>query len=383
MDFIFNEDHKIFQETMRRFVDTEIKPYADEWDQEGKSPLHLIEKFAELGLIGITAPAEKGGIGGDHITMAIMAYELGRGATSAINYIGMSGGVVLNGIAKFGTDEQIERYVKPGVAGKKIGCFGLTEPEAGSDATNIRTTARIEGDELVINGTKTFITSGPIADFVFLVTRTKTGEGKTGATCVLVDKGTPGFSVGKDIKKMGWWASETSELVFEDCRVPLSQVVGGPAGINQGWLMILTNLNIERLNLAGGSLGSAEAAFEIAAEYSRERVQFGKPICKFQSIRFKLVDMATEIELGKNLYYKCAKLLDMGVECTKEITMAKLYCCDLVNRVAYEAIHVLGGYGFTMDFPLQRIYRDARIMPIGGGTVEIQKEIIAKTLGIG
>ncbi len=382
MELFFNEEHEIFQETMRRFVDAEITPNAEKWDEEGKSPLPLIKKFAEMGLIGITIPNEKGGIGGDHLTAAIMAYELGRGTTSAINFIGMSGGVVLNGIAKFGTDDQIERYVKPGVNGDLIGCFGLTEPEAGSDATAIRTTARIEDDELVINGTKTFITSGPIADFVFLVTRTKTDDGQEGATCVIVDKGTPGFTVGKEIKKMGWWASETSELIFEDCRVPVSQVVGGPEGINKGWLMILTNLNIERLNLGGGSLGAAEVALEIALEYSKERVQFGKPICKFQATRFKLVDMATQIELGKNLYYKCAKYLDQGIECTKEITMAKLYCCDLVNKIAYEAIHILGGYGFTMEFPLQRIYRDARIMPIGGGTVEIQKEIIAKTMGI-
>ncbi len=382
MEFIFTEEHKIFRDTLKRFVDTEIKPYADKWDQEKKSPVHLMKKFAELGLIGITIPNEHGGAGSDWVTFAILSEELGRGTTSGLNFIQMSGGIVLTGISAFGTEEQIERYVKPGVNGELIGCFGLTEPEAGSDAAAIRTTAHRDGDELIINGTKTFITSGPIADFVFLVTRTQSEDGKEGATCILVDKGTPGFSVGKDIEKMGWWASETSELVFEDCRVPVSQVLGGPDGINRGWNMIRTNLNKERLNMAGGSLGYAQEAFDIALQYSKERVQFGKPICKFQAIRFKLVDMATQLELGRNLYYKSAKYLDQGIECTREITMAKLYNCDLANRIAYEAIHILGGYGFTMDFPLQRIYRDARLLPIGGGTVEIQKEIIAQTLGI-
>ncbi len=382
MDFIFTEEHKIFQETLRRFVDTEVRPYADEWDREKKSPVHLIKKFAELGLIGITIPAEHGGAGSDNISFAILSEELGRGTTSGLNFIQMSGGIVLTGISMFGTDEQIEKYVKPGVRGELIGCLGLTEPDAGSDAAAIRTSARREGDDLIINGTKTFITSGPIADFVFLVARTKSEEGKEGATCILVDRGTPGFTVGRDIEKMGWWASETSELVFEDCRVPVSQVVGGPEGINNGWQMIMTNLNKERMNMAGGSLGYAQIAFETALQYSQERVQFGKPICKFQSIRFKLVDMATQLELGRNLYYKCAKNLDLGIECTREISMSKLYNCDLTNKIAYEAIHILGGYGFTMDFPVQRIYRDARLLPIGGGTVEMQKEIIAKTLGL-
>ena len=383
MDFIFTEEHKIFKETLRRFVDTEIRPNADEWDRAGKSPIPLIKKFAELGLIGITIPAEHGGAGADNVSFAIMSEELGRGTTSGLNFILMSGGIVLTGISKFGTPEQIERYVKPGVNGELIGCFGLTEPEAGSDAASIRTTARRDGDHLVINGTKTFITSGPIADFVFLVARTKSDDGKEGASCIIVDRGMPGFSVGRDIEKMGWWASETSELIFDDCRVPVSQVIGGADGINKGWQMIMTNLNKERLNMAGGSLGYAQIAYETALQYSQERVQFGMPICKFQAIRFKLVDMATQLELGRDLYYKCAKNLDLGIESTREISMAKMYNCDIANKIAYEAIHILGGYGFTMDFAVQRIYRDARLFPIGGGTVEMQKEIIARTLGIG
>jgi butyryl-CoA dehydrogenase len=377
MDFALNEEQEMFRKTIREFAEKEIMPRAQEIDLKGEFPWDIIRKMADLGLMGLPFPEEYGGAGGDAISYAIAVEEIARASGSVAITYSAHISLACSPIYLFGTEEQKKKYLIPMARGEKIGAFGLTEPGAGSDAAAIKTRAVLDGDEWVINGQKIFITNGSIADVVVIAAVTDPAKGKRGISNFIIEKGTPGFRVGREEDKMGLRGSVTSELIFENCRVPKENLLGKEG---EGYKQFLITLDGGRIGIGAMAVGLGMAALEAAVKYAKERVQFGQPIAEFQAIQWMIADMATELEAARLLVLRAAWLKDQGRRFTKEAAMAKLFASEAAVRACYKAIQIHGGYGYTKDYPVERFYRDARLTTIGEGTSEIQRLVIARSI---
>jgi acyl-CoA dehydrogenase len=375
----FNETHAMVRETARRFVEQEVKPHIDAWEEAGGFPREVYKKAGELGLLGIGHPEALGGSGEGDIFMKIaVTEELMRSTSGGFAASIGSLDIGLPPVWRMGSPELQKRIVPAVLAGEKIAALAITEPGGGSDVANLRTRAVRDGDHYVVNGSKTFITSGTRADYVTVAVRT--GEaGYAGVSLLLIEKGTPGFSVGRDLKKMGWWASDTAELFFSDCRVPVGNLIGPE---NSGFLTIMLNFQTERLALAVMAYMTAQIALESCLDYVKTRVTFGKPLSKHQVIRHKLAEMATKVEIAREYTLHCATRMARGEQILKEVSMAKNFATETSDAVTYEAVQIFGGMGFMRESVVERLYRDNRILSIGGGTHEIMNEIIAKQLDL-
>jgi alkylation response protein AidB-like acyl-CoA dehydrogenase len=374
MDWTHTDEQKMLRDMVRKFVDKELRPAAERIDKEKKIPRELISKIAELGLLGVSFPPEYGGAGMGEIGYCIMQEEIGRGCASTATFIGAHQSIGASGIYMFGTEEQKQKYLVPLAEGTKIGAYALTEPNAGSDAFASETTAEEKDDHYLINGRKIFITNGSFAD-VFTVFAKMTGgpaDGKVSA--FIVEKEFPGFSVGKIEEKMGIRGSETSELIFDNMKVPRENALGR---IGRGILVGMRVLETGRLGLGAAALGAAKEALKLSANYAKERVQFGRKISQNQAVQWMLADMAVEIYNMESIVYRTAWMYDQGKSTTKESAIVKLYCSEALDRIVDSTMQIYGGYGFTEDFPIERMYRDSRINRIFEGTSEIQRLIIA------
>lgn len=361
---------------VRNYVEREVEPYAQQIEEEDKIPQHLIEQAKELGLFGLSIPEEYGGIGLNVVGKAAILEQLGRTHNGFVSLISAHTGIGSTGIVKLGSPYLKEKYLPGMAAGEKIAAFALSEPGAGSDATNLETRAVKRGDKWILNGTKHFITNAPVADVFTVFTLTDKEKGaKGGITAFLIEKAFPGFTIGKVDKKMGLRGSYTAQLIFEDCEVPDVNVIGE---VGMGYMSALKILGEGRVGLAARAVGSCDKLIELSASYAKERKQFGKPIADNQAIQWMLADMATETEAARLLTLKAAHLIDDGHKGMKEASMAKLFASDVFNRVADKAVQIHGGMGYVADFPIERFYRDARITKIYEGTNEIQRLIIAR-----
>jgi alkylation response protein AidB-like acyl-CoA dehydrogenase len=375
MDFALGEEQKALQRMIRDFVEREVIPNVDKWEEMEEFPRPTFQKLAGLGLFGMAAPEEYGGTPVEALPSAIIYEELMRGYRG-LSYLAVHN-LCLSIISRFGNEEQKRRWV-PGLAkGNLWGAFAITEPNAGSDAAAIRTSARREGDEYILNGTKIFISCGGEADVYTVSTKTDKEKGGRGISVFAVEKGAPGFSVGRTEKKLAMRAYPTRELIFENCRVPARNRIGEENG---GFKVIMSGLDGGRINVGAGAVGNAQAAFDIALQYSKERVQFGQPIANFQAIQFMLADMATEIQAARLLVYHAAWLKDQGLPVTLAASMAKRFATDTAMKVTVDAVQVLGGYGLMEEYKVERYMREAKIGQIVEGTNQIQRIIIAREL---
>ncbi len=390
MDFSLTDEQQQLQRTVRDFAQAEIAPHVMEWDEASRFPAEIIPKLAELGLLGVIFPETYGGAGFGYIEYAIAIEELARVDGSVALIVAAHNSLCTNHIYKFGTEAQRQKYVVPLAQGKKLGCWSLTEPEAGSDAGGTRTVAKQTsraagrtGSGWVLNGAKTFTTNGHYADVCVAMAVTDPGKASHGISAFIIEKDTPGFRPGKKENKLGMRASDTSEVVFTDCLVPEENLLGKQG---DGFVNSLQILDGGRISIASLALGMAQGAFEAATNYAQQRKQFGKPIGEFEAIQFKLADMATEIAASRGLVYRAAWLADRSIATngairyTKESSMAKLYASETAVRVANEAVQVFGGYGFIKDYPAEKYYRDVKLCTIGEGTSEIQRLVIARQI---
>jgi hypothetical protein len=377
MSFDLTEEQLEMRRMLREFAENEIKPHAAEWDEKAIFPEKVIKKLGELGFLGVIFPQEYGGAGLSYVDYVTVVEELSRADASVGITVAAHISLCSNHIFEQGTEEQKQKYLVPLASGEWLGAWSLTEPEAGSDAGGTRTTATLDGDEWVINGSKTFTTNGRVAEIAIAMAVTDKSKGSHGISAFLIPRGTPGFSIGKKENKLGHRASDTSEMIFDECRVPKENLLGE---LGEGFVAALKILDGGRISIASLALGIAQAAYECALEYSQQRKQFGKPISAFQGIAFKLADMATEIEAARLLTYRAAFLKDQGRRVTKESAMAKLYASEVAVRAANEAVQILGGYGYTKDYPAERYLRDSKLTTIGEGTSEIQRLVISRQL---
>ncbi|HHU16791.1 MAG: acyl-CoA dehydrogenase [Anaerovoracaceae bacterium] len=377
MNFELNEDHIMMRKMVRDFAEEEVAAGSAERDEKEEFPLDLWNKCAELGLAGITFPEEYGGVGADYLSYAITIEELSRVDASLGVIISAHSSLCANPIYMFGTEEQKQKYLVPLATGEKMGAFGLTEPMAGSDASGTRTTAVRDGDEFVINGTKIFITNGYYADTYVITAQMDKSKGNRGITAFIVEKGTPGFSFGKKEKKMGIRSSATYELVFENCRIPAENMLGEEG---RGFKVAMQTLDYGRIGIASQALGIAQGAYEEAMKYAKERVQFGKTLAEMDVIQFKLADMATQIEAARLLVYQACHYATHKKPVSKYAAMAKVFASETANAVATQAVQILGGYGYTREYPVERMMRDAKITEIYEGTSEIQRIVIAANI---
>ena len=377
MDFELNEEHRMIRRMVRDFVEKEVAPRAEEIDATDEFPEDLFRRLGELGILGLPFPEAYDGSGGDYMGLVIALEEIARASGSLALILDAHTSLCCEPIFLFGTEEQKQRYLPPLARGEWIGAFGLTEPEAGSDAGATRTRAVRDGNEWVINGQKIFITNGSIADVVVITAKTDPDAGTRGISSFLVEKGTPGFEPGRDEKKMGLKGSVTSELFFHNCRIPLKNLLGEE---NQGFKQFLTTLDAGRVAISAMAVGLAQGAFDRAVEYAKQRQQFGQPIADFQAIQWMLADSATEIEAARMMVYRAAWLREQGYRFTKEAAMAKLFATETSERVCRRAIQVHGGYGYVREYEVERMYRDQRLCAIGEGTNEIQRLVIARQI---
>jgi len=377
MDFSFSEEHNLLREMVRDFTDREIIPLAPQLDEKEEFPVENLRKLAELGLMGVVIPEEYGGAGMDTISLAIALQEVGRGCASTAVTMSVSN-MVAQGINAFGNEEQKKKYLPKMCSGEYVAMsFALTEPWAGSDAASLKTTAHREGDEYVINGSKLFITSGAYAGLVMVAAITDKEQGKHGISVFLVEQGTPGMIIGKAEEKMGQRGSNTVAITFEDCRVPAENLLGREG---DGLKIMLADLDMGRICIGAMASGIHKACLEESLKYAQGRVQFGKPISSFQAIQWMLADMATELEAAEQLIFRAAWLRDNGKPFTKEASMAKVFATEAANRAAYKAVQIHGGYGYSREYTVERLYRDVRVTTIYEGTSEIQRIVIARNL---
>lgn len=378
MDFIFTDEQNMLRETVRRFTENEIKPLAAKIDKEKRVPRELINKAAELGLFGIPFPEQYGGTGMGEIGYCIMLEEVSRGCASTTVTIAAHMSLCSTAIYISGTEEQKQKYLTQLIQGRKIGAFGLTEPQAGSDAANIQTTAVRDGDYYIINGNKIWITNGDIADVivVFAVTD-EILRAKGGITVFIVERDFPGFSVGKVEDKMGIRGSSTAELAFQEMRVPKENILGQ---FGAGFITAMKTLDIGRVTLGAGCLGAAREALKMSVEFAKKRVQFGVPIAEKQAVQWMIAEMAADIYAMENMVYRTAWMCDRGTKFTKESAICKMFCSEALDRVVDKAVQIHGGLGYMADYPIERFYRDARINRIFEGTNEIQRMVIAENV---
>ena len=374
---ILTQEQELIRDSMRAFAQERLAPFAAEWDRNHTFPREALTELAELGALGMVVPEEWGGAGMDYMSLVLTLEEIaaGDGATSTI--VSVQNSLPCGILNRFGNDAQKEAWLKPLARGEKLGCFCLTEPHVGSDASAIRTTAVRDGSEWVLNGVKQFITTGKHADVAIVFAVTDKAAGKKGITCFLVPANAPGYQVGRIEEKMGQKASDTTQILFEDCRIPADSVIGKEG---EGYKIALSNLEAGRIGIAAQCLGMARAALEAAVKYAQERESFGKPIFEHQAVNFRLADMATQLEAARQLVWHAASLKDAGRPCLKEASMAKLFASEMAERVCSDAIQVHGGYGYVTDFPVERIYRDVRVCQIYEGASDIQKLVIGRAL---
>lgn len=377
MNFKLSEEHEMIRKMVRDFARNEVAPTAAERDEEERFDREIFDKMAELGLTGIPWPEEYGGIGSDYLAYCIAVEELSR--VCASTGVTLSAHTSLAGwpIYKFGSEEQKQKFLRPMALGEKIGGYGLTEPGSGSDAGGMKTTARRDGDDFILNGSKIFITNGGIADIYVVFAVTDAEQKHKGTTAFIVESDTPGFSVGKKEKKLGIRSSPTTEIIFEDCRVPAANILGAEG---EGFKIAMMTLDGGRNGIAAQAVGIAQGALDAATDYAKERVQFGKPIAQQQGVGFKLADMATSIEAARLLTYQAAWLESEGLPYGKESAMSKLFAGDTAMKVTTEAVQIFGGYGYTKDYPVERYMRDAKITQIYEGTQEIQRLVISRMI---
>jgi butyryl-CoA dehydrogenase len=374
MNFALSEELALLQKSVREFAESEVRPHAKQIDETGRFPRDIFGKAAELGLTGVAVPESEGGAGFDHIAYSIVIDEISRCCASTGVILSVQNSLYCDPIHRFGTDEQKRKFLLPFARGEKIGCYALTEPQAGSNAAALQTKAVKTGDKYVINGTKAWITNGGAADAAIVYVNTDPPKGEKGITALVVEKGTSGFKVGKEEKKLGINGTACSELVFTDCEVPVTNRIGNEG---EGYKVALSTLDGGRIGIAAQAVGIAQGAFEAALAYSRQRLAFGHPISQFQAIQFMLADMSTEIDAARLLVRKAAWKQDTGARFSMDAAIAKLFASEMATRVTHKAIQIHGGNGYSREYPVERNYRDARITEIYEGTSEIQRLVIA------
>ena len=374
---VLDEGHRLVRDTMRAFAQERLAPQAARWDREHHFPREELRALGEMGAMGVVVPEAYGGAGMDYLSLALTLEEIGAGDGATSTVVSVQNSVVCGPIHAFGDDAQRERFLVPLARGERLGCFCLTEPQVGSDAAAIATRAERHGDHYVLNGVKQFITTGANADVAVVFAVTDRAAGKRGISAFIVETSAPGYRVARVEEKLGQRASDTAQIAFEDCRVPVANRLGGEG---QGYRIALANLEAGRIGIASQAVGMARAAFEAALAYARERTAFGKPIAEHQAVNFRLADMAVEIEAARQLVWHAAALRDAGEPCLKEASMAKLFATEMAERVCSAAIQVHGGYGYVTDFPVERIYRDVRVCQIYEGTSDIQRLVIGRRL---
>lgn len=375
----FKEEHNMLRDQIRRFVEQRVMPVAEEWEDTGKVPREILQEMGELGFLGIRYSSEYGGSEMDALGSVILAEELGRStfggfAVTVLVHTDMASPHLDN----FGNKEQLAKYMPDVIAGKKIVGVAVTEPDVGSDVAGMKTRAVKDGDDYVLNGSKMFITNGVHGDLFFVAAKTDTEvKASRGITIFAVEKGTPGFSVSKSLKKMGWLSSDTAELVFDNCRVPAKNILGE---VNKGFYSIMRNFQNERLVLGAQAMGESSKAIELTLDYVTTRKAFGGVLFDKQVIRQRLASLAARVEAGRQLVYHAAWLDTQGIDCIKEVSMAKAYCGELVNEVMYDCLQFHGGFGYIRESAIERMYRDARIQSIGGGATEVMLEEVSKRM---
>ena len=374
---LFNKEKELLRKAVRDFVSRELATLPEEIDKTGEMPRELLDKMAKAKYTSVAIPEQYGGAGADYVSYAIIMEELSRRCASTGTYATASASLASLPILSNGTEEQKQKYLRGLASGEMIGAFGLTEPGAGSDASAQQTTAELDGDHYILNGRKTFITNAPICDVAIVIAVTDRSKGLKGTSAFIVESKWEGFSHGAHEDKMGIRGTQTSDLIFENVKVPKENLLGRE-GI--GFKIAMNTLDAGRIGVAAQALGIAQGALDEAIKYTKERVQFGKPISKFQNTQFTLADMETKVNAARWLVYDAAEKKDAGVNMTKESAMAKYYAAEIANEVAYKALQLHGGYGFIKDYPIERIYRDARIMSIYEGTSEVQKMVISSSI---
>ncbi|PWK16343.1 acyl-CoA dehydrogenase [Tumebacillus permanentifrigoris] len=377
MDFLFSKDQLDMQRMVRDFARNEITPLAAEIDRTDEYPRELLRKMGELGLLGIPIPEEFEGVGADFMSYISAIEELSYASASVGVIVAVHTSVGTYPILNFGTEEQKQKYVPKLATGELIGAFGLTEPGAGSDASGLRTRAIKDGDNYILNGSKIFITNGEVADIFNVFAVTDPQKGAKGVSAFIIERGTPGFSIGKKEHKMGMNGSGTVELIFEDAVVPASQLLGQEG---EGFKIAMSNLDGGRVGIAAQALGIARAAFDTSVEYVKQRRQFNKSIADFQAIQFMIADMGTKIEAARLLTYQAASLRQQGLPCSQQASMAKYYASDVAMSVTTDAVQLFGGYGYSKEFPVERFMRDAKVTQIYEGTNQIQRVVVSKNL---
>jgi acyl-CoA dehydrogenase len=377
---LFLPEHDIWRQTIREFIENELASHAEEWEEARDTPREVFLQMGKLGYLGMRYPEEYGG-GDDILSEAILHEEMPRCRSGGVAAdVGAHIAISMPHILIYGTPEQKERYLVPGIKGERIGCLAITEPDAGSDVASIKTKAVRDGSDWVINGSKTFITNGGRCDFMVLAAKTIPEKGYSGISMFVVDTDTPGFDVTRRLEKLGWHASSTAELAFTDMRVPADALLGEE---NRGFYQIMGMFAWERLSMALGSVGVSQLSMEEAMAYGKQRRIFGRPVTGFQVIAHYFADMATKIEAGRRLAYHALALYLDGKDCIKEVSMSKLFCGRMACEVIDTCLQIYGGYGFMAEYDISRAYRDVRLMPIGGGTDEVMREIISRMMGLG
>ena len=376
MDFDLSEEHELVRATVREFAETRVAPVAEELDRESRFPYELVGELAELGVMGMPIPERYGGAGADTVAYAIAIEELTRIDSSVAITVAAHTSLGTMPIFLFGDERQKQEWLPDLASGRRLAAFGLTEPEAGSDAGNTRTRAELRDGDWVVNGSKMFITNAGTEITWGVTVTARTGDDET--STIVIPNGTPGFHVSEPLHKLGWRASDTRALTFEDCAVPEGNLLGERG---RGFAQFLEILDGGRISVAAMGVGLAQGAYDLAAAYARERKQFGKPIGRFQAVQFRLADMATEIEAGRQLVYKAAWMKDQGRDFARDAAMAKLYTGEMSNRVVNWSLQIHGGYGYMDEFAISRLYRDQKILEIGEGTNEVQRMVIARLLG--
>ena len=375
----FREEHTMLRDQVRRFVEEEVKPHGEKWEEDGMIPREVLRKMGDLGMFGIRYPAEYGGSEMDTVATAILAEELGKCtfggfAITVLVHTDMASPHLVNA----GTPEQLKKYLPDLISGNKISAVGVTEPDAGSAVAGIKTTAKRDGDDYVLNGTKFFITNGVHADIYFVAAKTDTtAKGSRGISMFIVEKGMPGFTVGRALKKQGWLSSDTAELIFDNCRVPAANMLGEE---NKGFYAVMRNFQNERMVLGAQCMGEAQAALDMTVEYVRERKAFGATLWDKQAIRQRLSMLAAKVEAARQLVYRTAWMDSQGRDCVREVSMAKALCGELVNEVMYTCQQFHGGFGYLREATIERMVRDARVQAIGGGATEVMLEEVAKRM---